>query len=150
MEFESPELAVDIGNNLLDVLDSLNSEVTIIEGEFFDFGMDSESQGKCFHTLITNGVVVDSELEDIAFILHEHFGKKLASKSGDFVVHEIEKFDGVDLFDVVANGPEAFVLKIDFPEPDFFKVWIVEISKCLHEGADLKRAELLPELELNK
>jgi hypothetical protein len=134
----------------LNVLDTFDSKITIVEGEFLYFGMDSESQGEFFHALISDGIVVNSELDNIAFIVHEHLGQKLASKGSDLVVHEIEKFDRVDFFDVVANRPEAFVLEIDFPEPDFFKVGIVEISEGLHKGSNLERAELLPELKLSK
>lgn len=134
----------------MNVLDALDSEITIVEGEFLNFGMDSESQGEFLHALISDGIVVNSELDNIAFIVHEHFGEKLASKGGNFVVHEIEKLDGVDFFDVVANRPEAFVLEVDFPEPDFFKVGIVEVSEGLHKGSNLERAELLPELKLSK
>ena len=94
----------------MNVLDTFDSKITIVEGEFLYFGVDSESQGEFFHALISDGIVVNSELDNIAFIIHEHFGEKLASKGGDFVVHEIEKFNGVDFFDVVANRPETFVL----------------------------------------
>jgi hypothetical protein len=81
--------------------------------------MDSQSQRQFFHSFITNRVIVYSELDHIALIIHENLGQKFTAQRSDSIVHEIEELDGVDFFDIIANRSYSFILEIDFPESDF-------------------------------
>ena len=150
MEFQGSEFAVNVGDDFLNVFHSLYSEVAVVKGEFLYLRMDPQPHGKFLHTLIPYRIIVNSELDHIALVIHEHLGQELTPQGGDLVVHQIQKLNGVDFFDIVADGPDAFILEIDFPEANFFKVRVLQICEGLHERADLEGPELLPELELNK
>ncbi len=111
--------------------------------------MNSQSKGQFPHTLISNWIVIDSELNNITSVMHEHFPQKLAPQCCNLIVHQIQEFNGVDFLNVVANGSDPLILKIYFPEPDPFEVGVLELCKGLHKRANLQGTEFLPELELD-
>lgn len=142
-------MAINICNYLLNVLYSFSSNVAVIKWKLLYLWMHSQTQTKLFYTFISDWIVVHPEFDDVTFLIEEHFTQKLTTKRRDFIIHQIKKFNRIDFFNIIANGPHTLILQIDFPEPNFFQMRVLNINQGFHKRSYLQRAKFLPELQLN-
>jgi hypothetical protein len=54
--------------------------VAIVERKLLNFGVNSKPLSQVFDSLISNWIIIDSELNNVAFLIHEHLTQKLATK----------------------------------------------------------------------
>lgn len=86
-------MAIDVGDDLLDVLYALCGDVAVVEGELLYLRVYTQAQAELLYALIADWIVVDPEFDDVAFWVEEHFAQKFTTKRCDFIIHQVKEFN---------------------------------------------------------